>query len=61
MQKKDANHVPLLRPEHEQAIHLDNVAIATFRPIMKNHYYDPNQYGASMDQLGITYPTVRER
>jgi len=61
VQTKDASYIPLLRPEDEPAIHLNESIMATFRPIMQEYYYDPEQYDSYLDQLGITYPTVRTR
>jgi aminobenzoyl-glutamate utilization protein B len=61
VQTKDAQYIPLLRSEDEPAIHLNEGIMATFRPIMKDYYYDPDLYETYMDQLGITYPTVRQQ
>jgi aminobenzoyl-glutamate utilization protein B len=33
----------------------------TFRPMMREYYYNPEQFNTYLDQLGITYPTVREQ
>ena len=30
-----------------------------FRPELKKLYYDPSRYGTYLEQLGITYPTIR--
>jgi aminobenzoyl-glutamate utilization protein B len=30
-----------------------------FRPEMRKFYYDPSRYKTYLEQLGITYPTVR--
>jgi aminobenzoyl-glutamate utilization protein B len=51
----------LLRPEDEPAIHLNAEIMAKFRPLMRDQYFDPEQFDTYMDQLGITYPTVREQ
>jgi aminobenzoyl-glutamate utilization protein B len=59
VQTKDMKYTPLLRPQDEPAIHLNEDIMATFRPIMREYYYDPSQYETYLDQLGITYPTVR--
>ena len=32
-----------------------------YRPLMKPYYYDPSKYGTYLEQLGITYPTVRRQ
>ncbi len=61
VQTKDATYVPLLRPQDEPAIHLNREIMATFRPIMQDFYYDPEQYETYLDQLGIEYPTVRSQ
>lgn len=61
VQTKDVSYVPLLRPEDEPATHLNTEIMATFRPILEQYYYDPDQYETYMDQLGIEYPTVRSQ
>jgi aminobenzoyl-glutamate utilization protein B len=61
VQTKDTTYVPLLRPEDEPAIHLNAEIMAKFRPLMRDQYFDPEQFDTYMDQLGITYPTVREQ
>lgn len=61
VQTKDATYVPLLRPEDEPAIHLNTEIMATFRPMMRQYYYNPDQYETYLDQLGIEYPTVRSQ
>jgi aminobenzoyl-glutamate utilization protein B len=30
-----------------------------FRPELKKYYYDPTKFKTYMEQLGITYPTVK--
>ena len=30
-----------------------------FRPELRKLYYDPTRFGTYLEQLGITYPTVR--
>jgi aminobenzoyl-glutamate utilization protein B len=32
-----------------------------FRDKMKAQYYDPSKYPTYLEQLGITYPTVRKQ
>ena len=31
-----------------------------YRPEMKKFYYDPTKYKTYLEQLGITYPTVKK-
>ena len=33
--------------------------MAKYRPEMQKYYYDPKKYGTYLEQLGITYPTVK--
>ena len=60
VQTKDVQYVPMLRPEDEPATHLNSEIMATFRPIMRDYYYNPELFDTYMEQLGIEYPTVRE-
>jgi len=32
----------------------------SFREEMRKYYYDETKYDSYLEQLGITYPTVRE-
>ena len=56
---EDAKYVPLMRPEDKPAIWLNEQTMAKYRPEMKKYYYDPTKYKTYLEQLGITYPTVR--
>jgi hypothetical protein len=35
------------------------VLTQAYRPEMRKQYYDPTKFGTYLEQLGITYPTVR--
>jgi aminobenzoyl-glutamate utilization protein B len=59
VQTKTTKYVPLMRPEDKPAIWLNEQTMAKFRPEMKKYYYDPTKYKTYLEQLGITYPTVR--
>jgi aminobenzoyl-glutamate utilization protein B len=59
VQTKDVKYTPLIRPEDTPAIWLNQETMAKYRPEMKQYYYDPTKYKTYLDQLGITYPTVR--
>jgi aminobenzoyl-glutamate utilization protein B len=32
-----------------------------YRDEMKKYYYDPSKYDTYLDQLGITYPTIKKK
>jgi aminobenzoyl-glutamate utilization protein B len=59
VQTKDTKYVPLIRPDDTPAIELNREVMERFRPEMKHFYYDPTRYRTYLEQLGITYPTVR--
>ena len=33
--------------------------MAKYREEMRKYYYDPSKYSTYLEQLGISYPTVR--
>ncbi len=59
VQTKTTKYVPLIRPTDKPAIWLNESIMAKYRPEMKKMYYDPTKYKNYLEQLGITYPTVR--
>ena len=59
VQTKDRKYTPLLRPQDQPAIHLNKGIMDRYRPEMRKFYYDPAKYPTYLDQLGISYPTVR--
>ena len=60
VQTKDMKYTPFLRPGDRPAIELNAGIMAKYRPEMKKFYYDPTKYATYLEQLGITYPTVRK-
>jgi aminobenzoyl-glutamate utilization protein B len=60
VQTKDVKYKSLLRPDDKPAIWLNQKTMEEYRPRMKAFYYDPSKYDSYLEQLGITYPTVRK-
>jgi len=60
VQTKDTKYISFIRPEDKPAIWLNEQTMAKYRPEMKKYYYDPSKYKNYLEQLGITYPTVRK-
>jgi aminobenzoyl-glutamate utilization protein B len=58
-QTKDVKYTPLIRPQDQPAIWLNQKIMEQYRPEMKKFYYDPEKYPTYLDQLGIKYPTLR--
>jgi aminobenzoyl-glutamate utilization protein B len=59
VQTKDVQYRPLIRAEDRPAVEMNTEIMARYRPQMRRFYYDPSRYGTYLEQLGITYPTVR--
>jgi aminobenzoyl-glutamate utilization protein B len=59
VQTKDRKYESLLGPDDKPATWLNTRIMAEYREPMRKHYFDPSKYGTYLEQLGITYPTVR--
>ncbi|MBA2353643.1 MAG: peptidase dimerization domain-containing protein, partial [Acidobacteria bacterium] len=59
VQTKDRTYAPLIRASDTPAIELNKGIMDKYRPAMKKFYYDSKKYKTYLEQLGITYPTVR--
>ena len=59
VQTKSVKYQPLMRPEDRPAIELNAGIMAKYRPAMKAFYFDSKKYKTYLEQLGVTYPTVR--
>jgi len=61
VQTKETKYQPLIAPDDQPAIELNRDKMERYLPEMKKYYYDPARYKTYLEQLGIHYPTVRER
>jgi aminobenzoyl-glutamate utilization protein B len=59
VQTKDTKYTPLLDRETPPPTWLNRDTLERYRPELKKFYYDPTRYSTYLEQLGITYPTVR--
>ena len=59
VQTKEVKYTPLMRPEDQPALWLNQKTMEVYRPEMRKYYYDPSKYDTYLEQLGIKYPTVR--
>ncbi len=59
VQTKDVKYQPFIRPTDMPPIELNALIMQRFLPEMKKFYYDPTKFKTYLEQLGITYPTVR--
>ncbi|HEY7407380.1 MAG TPA: amidohydrolase [Gemmatimonadaceae bacterium] len=59
VQTRNVKYAPLIRPTDKPPIEMNEAVMARFRPQMRRFYYDPARHRTYLEQLGITYPTVR--
>ena len=59
-QTKNQKYEPLIGPEDKPSIWLNRDVLEQYRPEMRKYYFDPTRYKTYLEQLGITYPTVRQ-
>jgi aminobenzoyl-glutamate utilization protein B len=59
VQTKETKYEPLIRPQDTPAVDLNKDVMDRYRPQLKKYYYDPSRYKTYLEQLGITYPTVK--
>ena len=60
VQTKTVKYEPLIRAEDTPAIQLNKATMDKYRPELRKYYYDPSRYKTYLEQLGITYPTVKQ-
>ena len=59
VQTKDVKYIPFITRDTPAPTHLNTEILAKYREQMRKFYYDPTRYSTYLEQLGITYPTVR--
>ena len=59
VQTKDRKYEPLLAPTDLPDTSMNAKTMDQYRPELAKYYYDPTKYKTYLEQLGITYPTVK--
>jgi aminobenzoyl-glutamate utilization protein B len=59
VQTKDMKYTPFIDADDPPAIWLNTAIMAEFKPRLAEFYYDETKFGTYLEQLGITYPTLR--
>ncbi|HUH12145.1 MAG TPA: peptidase dimerization domain-containing protein, partial [Longimicrobiales bacterium] len=59
-QKKDATYIPFIDADDPPAIWLNTGIMAEYREKLRPFYYDETRFDTYLEQLGVSYPTVRE-
>ena len=61
VQSKAHQYKSFLTEDDPPPIHLTKEIMDRYRPALEKYYYDPEQYDTYLEQLGITYPTLRPK
>jgi aminobenzoyl-glutamate utilization protein B len=59
VQTKEIHYESFLAPEDKPAIEMNKEKMEKFAPQLKKFYYDPAKHKSYLEQLGISYPTVK--
>lgn len=59
VQTKDTKYIPFFAPTDQPPIWFNKEMMEKYRPLMQPFYYDETKFDTYLEQLGITYPTVR--
>jgi len=60
VQTKEETYKPMITAEDAPPIYLNEGIMKQFRPQMEKFYYDETKYDTYLEQLGVTYPTVKK-
>jgi len=60
VQTRDQKYEPLIRPQDQPAIDLNEGIMSQYREAMRPFYFDPTRFKTYLEQLGIQYPTIRK-
>ncbi len=61
VQTAETTYTPFITPDDQPAIWLNQDIMERWRDRMRPFYYDPDRFDSYLEQLGVTYPTVRGR
>jgi len=56
----ELEYEPFIRPSDEPAIEMNREIMEEFREEMRPYYFDPDRYDSYLEQLGVSYPTLRQ-
>jgi aminobenzoyl-glutamate utilization protein B len=61
VQGEEQEYVPFISATDQPAIFLNEEIMQRYRPLMEPYYYDATRFDTYLEQLGIKYPTIREK
>jgi aminobenzoyl-glutamate utilization protein B len=59
VQTRETKYSPLIGPQDVPATWLNRETMERYRPEMRKYYFDATRYKNYLEQLGVSYPTVR--
>ncbi len=59
VQTKDTKYVSFIAADTPPPTWLNKEVLERFRPELRTLYYDPTRFSTYLEQLGVTYPTLR--
>ena len=60
IQNREIQYTPFIRPSDQPATEMNAEIMDDFREEMQKYYYDSDSYDSYLDQLGVSYPTLRQ-
>lgn len=60
VQTKEETYKPMITADDAPPIYLNEDIMKRFRPDLEKFYYDETKYDTYLEQLGVTYPTVKK-
>jgi aminobenzoyl-glutamate utilization protein B len=61
VQTAETTYTPFITADDQPAIWLNRDIMERWRDRMRPFYYDPDRFDSYLEQLGVVYPTVRDR
>ena len=59
VQTADQEYIPFIRDSDEPAIHMNREIMDQHRESMRPYYFDSDRFDTYLEQLGVSYPTLR--
>ncbi len=60
VQTKEETYKPMITADDVPPIYLNTSIMNQYRPLLEKFYYDETKYGTYLEQLGVTYPTLKK-
>lgn len=61
VQSKETTYKPMITADDPPPVELNTQIMTTFRPELEKFYYDETKYDSYLEQLGVSYPTLKSK